>query len=56
MKSKVSEAEPGYIFFRFKETTDAPWALISWIPESTPVLLLPHLASLIYIYIYYMMI
>lgn len=37
LKSAVNEKEPAYIFFRYKDSGSAPWALISWLPESTPV-------------------
>ena len=37
MKKLAKEGEPLYFFFRHKESGDAQWALISWIPEGTPV-------------------
>jgi len=33
----VNDKDPCYIFYRYKDEGNAPWALISWLPESTPV-------------------
>jgi twinfilin-like protein len=37
LKTLVTEKEPNYIFYRYRDEGEAQWALISWLPESTPV-------------------
>jgi len=37
LRSLVNDKDPCYVFYRYKDDGNAPWALISWLPESTGV-------------------
>jgi twinfilin-like protein len=37
MKANAKDGEAMYFFFRIKDSGDAQWALVSWVPDATPV-------------------